>query len=140
MGFQQCSCYGSQKAATAEEQIRRGQHITISISGGLQMRENDFEAWLEESYITRNGNRLQKRPRSDAKSRCKRVEKYEGDLDIHFADDRMAGLLNTLAYSRADEASGTKPQHTIPIDGNIFNGTASLRSAIKLYQQFRMQS
>jgi hypothetical protein len=100
------------------------------------MKENDFEEWLINEYVTRNGGRLQKRPRSDAKSRCKRVEKYEGDLDAHFERDKMRSLLDSLAYSKNDHEAGISPCHSIPIDGNIQNGTASLRNAIKLYYQF----
>ncbi len=100
------------------------------------MRKNEFEIWLMESYLTQNGTPLQKRPRSDAISRCKRVEKYEGNLDAHFEKDKMFSLLEKLTYSRADEMAGITPLHAVRIKGNIHNGTASLRSAIKLYQKF----
>ena len=100
------------------------------------MKENEFGTWLKEDYVTRNGTHLQKRPRGDALSRCRRVEKYEGDLDIHFKKDNMQCLLESFTYTRADQEAGVSPQHTIPIDGNILNGTASLRNAVKLYLQF----
>ena len=104
------------------------------------MKKNEFDKWLIEKYVTRNGTPLQKRPRSDAKSRCKRVERHEGDLDIHFKKDNMLSLLNKLAYSKGDQESGVSPRHSIPIDGNIQNGTASLRNATNLYCQFCMDS
>jgi len=63
-------------------------------------------------------------------SRCKRVERYEGDLDSHFAQDEMQSILQALTYSRADKSSGISPQHTVPIEGDVVNGTASLRSAV----------
>jgi hypothetical protein len=100
------------------------------------MRDPDFALWLEQSYRTKNGSHLEPRPRSDARSRCKRVEKYEGDLDRHFAHDGMQSLLAILTYSRADEAKGILPQHSIPIDGDVANGTNSLRYAITLYKLF----
>jgi hypothetical protein len=99
------------------------------------MKENEFETWLKEGYVTRNGTPLEKRPRGDALSRCRRVEKYEGDLDAHFKKDKMRSLLESLTYTKADQEAGVSPQHTIPIDGNILNGTASLRNAVKLYLQ-----
>jgi hypothetical protein len=104
------------------------------------MKENEFDEWLIEEYVTRNGTRLQKRPRSDANSRCKRVERHEGDLDNHFKKDRMRSLLNSLAYSKSDQEAGVSPSHSIPIDGNILNGTSPLRNAINLYCQFCMDS
>lgn len=100
------------------------------------MREPEFLIWLENDYKTANGTRMQKRPRGDAKSRCKRVENHEGDLDLHFSNDKMQMLIKKLTYSRADESFGTLPKHNIFIDGNLVKGTASLCSAIKLYQQF----
>ena len=112
-------------------QVAHFKHIN-----GVEMREDDFEEWLKNEYITRSGGRLKKRPRSDAKSRCKRIERYEGDLDTHFERDKMRGLLDSLIYSKNDQKAGILPNHTIPIDGNIVDGTASLKSAIKLYYQF----
>ena len=100
------------------------------------MRMDDFADWLRDTYRTRAGTLLEQRPQSDAKSRCKRVEDAEGDLDGHFACDGLRGLLQRLTYSTADAANGRVPAHHIQIDGNPVTGTASLRTAIRLYQQF----
>jgi hypothetical protein len=102
------------------------------------MRDSEFGTWLEQRYRKRNGDALQARPRGDARSRCKRVERYTGDLDSFFTQDEMQGLLQALSYSRADNSSGISPQHNVPIDGDVVNGTASLRNAINLYRQFCM--
>jgi hypothetical protein len=48
----------------------------------------------------------------------------------------MASLLDQLTYSRADERGGVSPPHDIPIDGDVVNGTASLRNAANLYRLF----
>ena len=100
------------------------------------MKHNEFENWLNEIYTTQNGGRLQKRPRSDAMSRCKRVERYEGDLDDHYHQYGMKGLLLRLNYTRGDQEAGINPQHSIPIQGNMYNGTSSLKNAVNLYRQF----
>ena len=100
------------------------------------MKENEFEKWLIDEYVTINGTRLQKQPRSDAKLRCKRVEKHEGNLDSHYKKDGLRSLLNSHAYRKSDQDAGVSPKHSIPIDGNILNGTASLRNAVNLYFQF----
>lgn len=94
------------------------------------MREQEFRFWLE--HHTDLTDDAQK----NALSRCRRVERYEGELDGHFEADRLQGLLDRLTYTTEDEAYHARPLHTIPINGNIRNGTASLSSAIRTYQRF----
>ena len=100
------------------------------------MRDLEFKIWLKNSYRTQKGKSLENRPQSDAISRCKRVDKYEGDLDTHFRDDGMKSLLEKLVYTKEDEDKKNLQKHYIDIDGNIRNGTASLRNAVKIYRQF----
>ena len=73
-------------------------------------------------------------------SNCERVEEFEGDLDAQFAADRLTRLLERLTYSTEDERFRRKPNHTVPIAGNIRNGSATLKSAVKLYHAFRNSS
>jgi len=96
------------------------------------MRHNEFQLWLQQ--CTRYIPDVQR----DALSRCKRVENFEGNLDQHFATDKMATLLARLVYSTQDERSGVVPRHSIPIStgANIRAGTSSLASAIRLYREF----
>ncbi len=96
------------------------------------MRFVEFEHWLSE----RSGLTLA--AQSNARSRCRRVERYEGDLDQHFASDGMAALLVRLRYSSDDERIGAEARHSIPFtDGaNVRNGTASLADAVRLYLRF----
>ncbi|HKY29053.1 MAG TPA: hypothetical protein VJM12_14025 [Pyrinomonadaceae bacterium] len=100
------------------------------------MRDDAFATWLSQKHRTRTGTRLGTRPQADARSRCRRVESYEGDLDEHFRRDQMATVIARLTYSRADEGGGLAPRHDIPIDGDVVNGTASLRNAANLYRLF----
>ncbi|MGZ8226203.1 MAG: hypothetical protein ACXWT3_06130 [Methylococcaceae bacterium] len=93
------------------------------------MRDDDFAVWLEKTGLTT-------RAQSDAKSRCRRIEQSEDDLDKHFVKDSMESLLDRLKYSRADESDGVLVKHNIPINGDMVNGTASLLSAAKKYQKF----
>ena len=85
------------------------------------MQEARFRVWLGErmKYNT-VGSRI---------SNCRRVERYEDDLDVHYGVDRLAGLLDRLNSSR--------PEHKIPIDGNLSKGTATLKNAVRLYRDFR---
>ena len=68
---------------------------------------------------------------------CDRLAHYEGDLDAHFDNDGMAGLLARLTYSTNDQREGLPPRHRVPINGDVRNGTATLKSAATLYVKFR---
>jgi hypothetical protein len=100
------------------------------------MREDDFREWLENTYVTKAGKPLQKRPIGDAVSRCKRVGKHEGDLDQLFKRDSMQDLLDRLTYTRDEQKANNPPRHNIKIEGDIYSGTSSLRSALNKYKKF----
>lgn len=88
-----------------------------------KVREESFKAWLhsERKLSTKTvGSRI---------SGCKRVERHEGDLDKHYEDDGLISLMNRLNPAR--------PKHRIPINGDTYNGTATLKSAVNLYRKFR---
>ncbi|HEX8393276.1 MAG TPA: endonuclease NucS domain-containing protein [Longimicrobium sp.] len=69
--------------------------------------------------------------------RASRVEEFHGDLDEHYATDRMEGLIETLRYS-VDDARRNRPNPTsIPIEGDIRNNLASYKNAIERYRSFR---
>ena len=94
-----------------------------SAEAASRMQEEQFEAWLRverEQVADTVRSRI---------SNCKRVERHEGDLDSHFDADGLAGLMDRL------NPSG--PEHEIPIDGNDYTGTATLKSAVRLYRDFR---
>lgn len=88
-------------------------------------------------YKGRQGNPLDLRTANSRISNCKRVEFYEGNLDQQFEDDRLEALLSRLNYTKADATLGQPLRHKIPINGNWHNGTATLKSAVELYSQFR---
>ena len=68
---------------------------------------------------------------------CSTIEEHEGDLDAAYERDSMASLMERLQYSKADEREGRPARHSIPINGNVYNGTATLRSAANLYLSFK---
>ncbi|MDE0055802.1 MAG: hypothetical protein OXT64_16320 [Gammaproteobacteria bacterium] len=87
------------------------------------MQEESFKIWLSVERELRTGtvgSRI---------SDCKRVERYEGDLDNYYEADRLTGLIDRL--------NPKKPVHKVPINGNVYNGTATLKSAVNLYRDFR---
>lgn len=87
------------------------------------MQEERFKAWLvveRELNTGTVGSRI---------SNCRRVEHHEGDLDAHYDADGLVGLMDCLNPRR--------PEHKIPINGNVYNGTATLKNAVGLYRDFR---
>lgn len=75
-------------------------------------------------------------------SRCKRVEKHEGDLDSHFIKDGGATLQRKLTYTKEDEKMCIQPMHSINFKGSkgfttIYEGTHSLRKAVESYFEFK---
>ena len=70
-------------------------------------------------------------------SDCDRLARHEGDLDAHFDKDGMEDLLARLTYSTGDQRRDLPPKHCVPINGDIRTGTATLKSAAKLYRSFR---
>ncbi|HEX8699844.1 MAG TPA: hypothetical protein VF815_13455 [Myxococcaceae bacterium] len=101
------------------------------------MNEAAFQRWLAETYVTERGTRMEPRVRAARVSNCRTVERHEGDLDLHFERDGLGSLLQRLEYSKKDVRAGSPPRHGIPIAGDQYKGTATLRSAVALYKQFR---
>ena len=93
------------------------------------MDEKQFTKWLKEKYSKRT---IQSRL-----SNCRRVEEFEGNLDSHFTKDKGISLGERLVYSADDKRYNRKARHAIPIDGDIYNGTATLKQAVKLYFKFK---
>jgi len=88
------------------------------------MHKDEFRTWLHEC------KKMNKNTISSRLSNCKRIEKFEGNLDDMFMRDKLESIIGKLEYS-----SG-KQEHSIPINGDVYNGTATLRSAVRLYQEF----
>ena len=95
------------------------------------MLSADFQQYLRDVQRLREptiGSRI---------SNCRRVERYEGDLDEHFRSDQCQNLLWQLTYSTDDQNRNRTPKHRIPIDGDVRTGSATLKQAVALYVQFR---
>lgn len=91
---------------------------------------NDYRSWLE-------AQRYSPGTVSAQLHRAGRVEDHYGDLDRHYKDDRLQGLVDTLRYSTEDERRQRPNPTNIPIDGNLRNNLASYRFAIENYRRFR---
>ncbi|HEX8318864.1 endonuclease NucS domain-containing protein [Longimicrobium sp.] len=69
--------------------------------------------------------------------RVARVEEFHGDLDEHYANDRMTTLLALLRYSTEDLRRNRPNPTLIPIEGDLRANLASYRSAVEGYRRFR---
>ena len=87
------------------------------------MQEEMFRAWMNVD------RKLAPASAVSSMSRCRRVERHYGNLDTHYDRDRLVGLLDRLRPDR--------PNHSVPLSGNVRHGTDTLQSAVRLYRDFR---
>ena len=87
------------------------------------MQEEMFRAWMNVD------RKLAPASTVSSMSRCRRVERHYGNLDTHYDRDRLVGLLDRLRPDR--------PNHSVPLTGNVRHGTDTLQCAIRLYRDFR---
>ena len=94
------------------------------------MKETEYRQWLEiRDY--------QEKTIAVQIYRVKRVEEFHGDLDEHYARDRMASVIEELKYSRDDQRSHQPNPSKIPFKGDIQSNLASYRNAVERYRKFR---
>ena len=94
------------------------------------MKETEYRQWLEiRDY--------QEKTIAVQIYRVKRVEEFHGDLDKHYARDRMASVIEELKYSVADQRSNRPNPSKIPFKGDIQSNLASYRNAVERYRKFR---
>lgn len=92
--------------------------------------KKDYRQWLQRE-------KYQAGTISTQLNRSGRVETHHGDLDEHYAKDRMEGLIQTLTYSTDDKRRNRPHPSSIPFDGDIRNNLASYRNAVGLYRRYR---
>ena len=100
------------------------------------MRTKEFIDWLRHGHIGQQVATLGASTIAARAANCETVDRYEGDLDQHAANGGIAELLMRLTYSTDDQKRGVPLRHRVPIDGDLRTGSATLKSAIKLYKQF----
>ncbi len=69
--------------------------------------------------------------------RAGRVEKHYGDLDAHYAADRLDAVVASLTYTTEDKRRARPNPSKIPFEGDIRNNLASYKNAIERYRRFR---
>ena len=103
------------------------------VQGASGMQDVRFGVWL----VRERERPLKPSTVGSRIANCRRVEAYEGDLDAMYDADHLDGMIERLTYSREDVRYGRRPKHGVPIDGDIYNGTATLKRAVRLYRDFR---
>jgi endonuclease NucS-like protein len=89
-----------------------------------------YRAWLEQQRYDAGTVNAQM-------YRAARVEEYHGDLDEHYARDRITSLIETLRYSMDDKRHNRPNPSKIPFEGDVRNNLASYRNAVERYRKFR---
>ena len=89
----------------------------------------DYQKWLVEQGLAKNT--IQSRV-----ANIRTVGRYYGDLQEFYERDKFEGLLAELKYTAEDERYDRPNPSKIPIYGNIRNGLATYKGAVRLYKEF----
>ena len=92
--------------------------------------ENEFAHWMQQTGIYND------RTIDSRRSNARTIEKYYGLLIDQWKKDGFASLYREVSYSKHDELIGRPNPSKIPIDGNIYNGLATYKSTLKIYDAF----
>lgn len=93
-------------------------------------KEEQFRKWLK-SVKNQNAKSATNRI-----SNCRNIEKHGYDLDKEYKNDKGKKLLKLLTYSRRDADNQVNPNHKIEFNGDVYSGTATLKSSAVLYFEF----
>lgn len=93
------------------------------------MRLEAFRNWLEERFAPNTV--------STALSTCKRVESAYGDLDDYYDSGEFDVLLESLSYSKSDEANGTPDPSKMNLEKSVYDTLSSCRTHLRTYRKFR---
>jgi hypothetical protein len=91
---------------------------------------SDYKLWLERQKYDAGTIIAQLH-------RTGRVEKHYGDLDDHYARDRLESVIATLRYSTDDQRRGRPNPSKIPFEGDTRNNLASYKNAVERCRRFR---
>lgn len=92
--------------------------------------KKEFKSWLI------NVKGLKSSTAHSRSSNILTIEACYGDIDEIMAAGKVGSILSELVYSRKDERNKLPQKHRIPIDGNIYNGSSTLRQALNRYIEF----
>lgn len=96
------------------------------------MQEEAFRFWLTVRYPNSNHP-------SSVIARCKRLEDVYGPLDDAYELNHCTGIEAELYITKDAQRKGERPMHGIAISGDVYEVTANLKNALKLYVEFKDQ-
>ena len=91
-----------------------------------------FEVWINQQGYTPKtaGSRL---------SDVGRLDAAFGGLDRLYDRDALQDAFSRLIYSREDQRSGLANPSPVTIEGDLYEGLATMRQALRLYIRFRKE-
>lgn len=99
------------------------------------MQREEFKNWLVNDY--KNGEGMSEGSADNRISNAQKVENIFGDFDELYDQNRLEDILDLLKYSVDDEKSCKELPKGLQIDGNKYDGMATLRQAVKRYLEFK---
>lgn len=90
----------------------------------------NFKTWLVEEYG------LQESAAISRAANISTIERYYGDIDTLVKNGGIDNLLIELSYTTDDERNNRPQNHKVPIQGNVRNGSATLKQAVNRYIEF----
>ena len=93
------------------------------------MKKDEFKIWLKAK------RRFDPGTISSRISNVARINEVY-DIDDYYASGTIEDLLELFEYSKQDRKNGSEPKADIVIDGDYYNGIATLRHALRLYVSF----
>lgn len=88
-----------------------------------------FREWLDRSPYTPNSVNTRY-------AYAKKVEEAYGDLDTHYENDRLKGLIANLAYSQTDAKANIPNPTKITVGGNPYNVLNNCKTGVRSYRSF----
>ena len=76
---------------------------------GIGRMHEGFREWLIEGGMSFRAS-------GDYISRLRKLERYYGDIDLHYEKDGCASLLAEFEYSKDDMKNEREAKHRVPID------------------------
>lgn len=90
-----------------------------------------FENWLRDEGFPED-------QRKSILNRCVRICRAEGDMDRAWEADHCRQMLERFVYTANDERHNMAKRHSVPIDGNVRSGTASLLDTVRKFVMFKL--
>lgn len=90
------------------------------------MLESKFKSYLKNNLFQSDGTIVSRI------NNLRRIENYYGNLDDNYERNELNSIFDALTLKK-----GENIKHSIPINGDAYNGTATLKAALGLYFDYK---